>query len=490
MGGRLGPRRPTTSRCPPALDRPASACRSSAASSCSTELQRQLEEGAGRSPRAGDAGRRAGHRQDAPRRRVRPPGARRRRHRAVRPRRRGGAAPVPTVRRSPPTHRAQRPTRRPAWRCVGDDGGRARRACPGAPRAAARRSPEPVRSDPESERFRLFEAATALFAHARRASAGGAGARRPALGRQAHAAAAAPPVPVARRHRGCSSSARTATPTSTAATRWPRRSPTCAAWSSSNASRVGGLVDRRPDRVPRPASPAKSRRPSFAARAARPDRRQPVLHRRGAAPPRRDRRACRSSTGEWVPTVDLEQLGIPEGVKEVIGRRLTRLSDDANAALAVGAVAGRDFDLDVLERITELDEDTLLAALDEAVDRPPRGRAPRQRRPLPLRARAGARDAVRRADDGAARADAPPHRADARGVCTADADRRSRLLAYHCAEAAQADDVDKSVDYARRAAEQRARAVRLRRGGRPVRAGAPRPRPAPSAPTTLCGATS
>ncbi len=71
--------------------------------------------------------------------------------------------------------------------------------------------------------------------------------------------------------------------------------------------------------------------------------------------------------GEWVPTVELEELGIPEGVKEVIGRRVTRLSEDANAVLAVAAVAGRDFDLDVLDRVCELGEDRLLSAIDEAV---------------------------------------------------------------------------------------------------------------------------
>jgi tetratricopeptide (TPR) repeat protein len=71
--------------------------------------------------------------------------------------------------------------------------------------------------------------------------------------------------------------------------------------------------------------------------------------------------------GAWVPTAALEQLGIPEGVKEVIGRRLTRLSEDANVALAAAAVAGRDFALDVLERVTEFDEDRLLGAIDEAV---------------------------------------------------------------------------------------------------------------------------
>ena len=43
---------------------------------------------------------------------------------------------------------------------------------------------------------------------------------------------------------------------------------------------------------------------------------------------------------EWVVQVEVDSLGIPEGVKEVVGHRLTRLSADANAALAVAAIAG------------------------------------------------------------------------------------------------------------------------------------------------------
>ena len=36
---------------------------------------------------------------------------------------------------------------------------------------------------------------------------------------------------------------------------------------------------------------------------------------------------------------------IPQGVREVIGRRLNRLSASCNEALAAAAVLGRDFDL-------------------------------------------------------------------------------------------------------------------------------------------------
>ncbi len=44
-------------------------------------------------------------------------------------------------------------------------------------------------------------------------------------------------------------------------------------------------------------------------------------------------------------------LPIPEGVKDVIGRRLSRLAPGTEHALAVAAVAGREFDLDLLEAV-------------------------------------------------------------------------------------------------------------------------------------------
>ena len=59
---------------------------------------------------------------------------------------------------------------------------------------------------------------------------------------------------------------------------------------------------------------------------------------------------------------------IPEGVKEVIGTRLNRLSRMCNAVLAHAAVIGRSFTLDVLARLLEdLPEDQRTAALEEAL---------------------------------------------------------------------------------------------------------------------------
>ena len=58
---------------------------------------------------------------------------------------------------------------------------------------------------------------------------------------------------------------------------------------------------------------------------------------------------------------------LPQGVREAIGRRLNALSEECNRVLGLAAVIGREFDLNVLERIAELDRERLLELLDEAV---------------------------------------------------------------------------------------------------------------------------
>ncbi len=60
-------------------------------------------------------------------------------------------------------------------------------------------------------------------------------------------------------------------------------------------------------------------------------------------------------------------LEIPQGVREVVGRRLNRLSEDCNELLLIGSVLGREFSLPVLERVSEIDLELALVALDEAL---------------------------------------------------------------------------------------------------------------------------
>jgi AAA ATPase-like protein len=63
----------------------------------------------------------------------------------------------------------------------------------------------------------------------------------------------------------------------------------------------------------------------------------------------------------------LERVGVPEGVKDVVGRRLARLGEHANHVLAIASVVGRGFGLDVIEPLAGLDEDALVGALDDAL---------------------------------------------------------------------------------------------------------------------------
>jgi tetratricopeptide (TPR) repeat protein len=73
--------------------------------------------------------------------------------------------------------------------------------------------------------------------------------------------------------------------------------------------------------------------------------------------------------GRWVSdTTNINEMGIPEGVREVIGRRLSRLSSACNGALASAAVLGREFEFAVLGAMTGLDEDALLAVIEEAIE--------------------------------------------------------------------------------------------------------------------------
>lgn len=71
--------------------------------------------------------------------------------------------------------------------------------------------------------------------------------------------------------------------------------------------------------------------------------------------------------GRWTTHLTVDRMGIPEGVKDVIGRRVSRLSVECNSILTIASVIGREFDLDGLERASDLPIDRLLELLEEAV---------------------------------------------------------------------------------------------------------------------------
>ncbi len=72
--------------------------------------------------------------------------------------------------------------------------------------------------------------------------------------------------------------------------------------------------------------------------------------------------------GRWQGTVtSIEEVGIPEGVRDVVGRRLSRLPEEANATLRTAAVVGREFPVDLVAEVSEVSEDAVLAHVELAI---------------------------------------------------------------------------------------------------------------------------
>jgi DNA-binding SARP family transcriptional activator/tetratricopeptide (TPR) repeat protein len=79
-------------------------------------------------------------------------------------------------------------------------------------------------------------------------------------------------------------------------------------------------------------------------------------------------RHLRESDRELQADVSLTEAGVPDGVREVTARRLRRLGTESRKALQVAAVIGREFDYDVLEAVAPLEDEALIAALEEGVE--------------------------------------------------------------------------------------------------------------------------
>ncbi len=71
--------------------------------------------------------------------------------------------------------------------------------------------------------------------------------------------------------------------------------------------------------------------------------------------------------GRWVRAgLDSADAGVPEGVREVIGRRLSALDPDVERVLSVAAVAGAEFDSAVVAAVAEVPEARAVDLLDQA----------------------------------------------------------------------------------------------------------------------------
>lgn len=71
--------------------------------------------------------------------------------------------------------------------------------------------------------------------------------------------------------------------------------------------------------------------------------------------------------GRWTSDRPLRELGVPEEVREVMGRRLARLSDTARKFLGAACAFEGSFDFEVVVAVADLDEDDALDAVDEAL---------------------------------------------------------------------------------------------------------------------------
>ena len=71
--------------------------------------------------------------------------------------------------------------------------------------------------------------------------------------------------------------------------------------------------------------------------------------------------------GHWVSDYSLDEVGIPEGIREVVGRRLSALSPTVNAALSIASAIGPEFDVATIEAAGGPSGDELFDALEDAV---------------------------------------------------------------------------------------------------------------------------
>src|SRR5439155_24006890 len=74
--------------------------------------------------------------------------------------------------------------------------------------------------------------------------------------------------------------------------------------------------------------------------------------------------------GRWRETGDAPpEMSIPEGLRDVIGKRLSYLAERTNQLLAIAAVMGREFRLDNLQKVAGVPEEEIDLCLQEAVER-------------------------------------------------------------------------------------------------------------------------
>jgi class 3 adenylate cyclase/tetratricopeptide (TPR) repeat protein len=72
--------------------------------------------------------------------------------------------------------------------------------------------------------------------------------------------------------------------------------------------------------------------------------------------------------GRWRTSDDLRTAGLPVSIREVVGQRVRSLGPETHRVLTLASVIGRDFDLDLLERVAGAEGDVLLDLCEAAAD--------------------------------------------------------------------------------------------------------------------------
>ncbi len=80
-----------------------------------------------------------------------------------------------------------------------------------------------------------------------------------------------------------------------------------------------------------------------------------------------DEQKIAQEDGRWVSKVSIAEMGIPEGVREVIGRRLSRVGDTCGRMLTTASALTAGFSWEVIAALVDADDAALLDAVDEAL---------------------------------------------------------------------------------------------------------------------------
>jgi hypothetical protein len=148
------------------------------------------------------------------------------------------------------------------------------------------------------------------------------------------------------------------------------------------------------------------------------------------------------------------RLEIPHGIRAVIDHRIGRLSDECRSALTLAAILGREFSLDALAHVSGSSPSRILDLLQDAIAE----RVVTQAAPGRLRfSHALIREVLYDALPQARRIRLHREIGEALERVYEEPESHLAELAHHFVAAAPAGDVEKAIDYARRAGERAAR---------------------------------